>query len=378
MTDEQRATRRQFLIGGSVSAGLLALGALGAWRIGSWLSDDGPLSDPPDPNHPDVLSYSTDLSYVAASWFVGRGFGDAHFAQTRMYTFPEQKLIRTIPLPFPYGNGSDTVFTSWSPDNKRLAITMALWSPPLQIWEVNSGASIFCLSEEKNLWLSALAWSPDGHRLLLGGQQRLIVLETRTGHRLFASELETTFSEILSGSAQCTWSPDGRAFAILTQRAMNTPAEDWVVEIWDSQTYTRTNQLTFAAPSSFIAGVTFGAVNLLWSPRGDRLALNLGKAIWVFEPTHQGEVSLFVASSTNTTNGGPLAWSPDGTRLAQMTPLSVWDVERHRRVSTSLLTTDHTLDEQVTPGVLALAWDTDGKQIKAANLFMEEGIWTVL
>lgn len=61
-----------------------------------------------------------------------------------------------------------------------------------------------------------------------------------------------------------------------------------------------------------------------------------------------------------------------------MTPLSVWDVERHRRVSTSLLTTDHTLDEQVTPGVLALAWDTDGKQIKAANLFMEEGIWTVL
>lgn len=376
MANKPRATRRQFLVGGVRTAGLFALGSLGACGTSYWLDGKRQLPDPPDLMHPDSLSYSNDLSYVAASWFVGREFGDADFAQTRLYTLPEQKLIRTIPLPFPYGNGSDTVFTSWSSDNRRLAITMALWSPPLQIWEVNSGASISCLSDEKNLWLSALAWSPDGHRLLLGGQQRLIVLETPTGHRLFASELETTFSEILSGCAQCTWSPDGRAFAVLTRRAMNAPTEDWVVEIWDSLTYTRTNQLTFAAPSSFIAGVTFGAANLLWSPRGDRLALNLGAAIWVFEPTHQGEVPLFVDSSTNTTRGGPLAWSPDSTRLAQIAPLSVWDVENHRRLPTSFDNPNDSVGE--TLNYDALAWDANGKQVKAVSYSSSEVTWTVL
>jgi hypothetical protein len=139
----------------------------------------------------------------------------------------------------------------------------------------------------------------------------------------------------------------------------------------ESQAAAYKNTLTLAHLSLFKGG-NF----LLWSPRGDRLAFTLGQTVWVFEPEHQGEVPVFLDPSTNPTSGGPCAWSPDGTRLAQIAPLSVWDVESHQRAPTSFENPNDSVG--ATLNYDALAWDADGKHVKAVSYPSSEVTWTVL
>lgn len=365
MGDTKRRTRRQFLVGGSVAAGLLTLGTMG---VTSWLDHERQ----PDFSYPDVISYSADLQSVALSYYQLRSFNlVGEDSQTRIFTFnPEEKLIQTIHLPI----GCFFLSAYWSPDNTRIAITMNSSQQAIGIWDVKSGSQTAYLSTEENLLIRAAAWSPDGHRLLAGGNQHFVLLDPRDGTHLFETDVQTDLSAGARGITDFTWSPDGRAFALLIQSTVT----GWTTEIWDSNTYQRMKRIVTQIP---LSQSIVESPHLAWSPRGDYLALSLHTALWIFDLAHsvpQGVSPVVVDPAKESATGNLIAWSPDGTRLArvylnQPNPLSIWDVDAHHRLSAKFVGAPNTDGGSFD----ALAWSADGKQITAVDYRGGNNIWTV-
>ncbi len=174
----------------------------------------------------------------------------------------------------------------------------------------------------------AVAWSPDGTRLLTGGYGGAQVWDAATAEPLHRLTGHT------GGVWAVAWSPDGTRLL--------TGGEDSTVRVWDAATAEPLHQLT---------GHTGGVWAVAWSPDGTRLLTggDGGARIWdtaTAEPLHQ---------LTGHTGGvWAVAWSPDGTRLltgGEDSTVRVWDAATAEPL------------HQLTGGVQAVAWSPDGTRL---------------
>jgi tetratricopeptide (TPR) repeat protein len=142
---------------------------------------------------------------------------------------------------------------SWSPTGPLLAVAPSNNDNEIHVFDTEKGQRTLKLQQGKNYYamgVKAVAWSPDGQRLVTGQLDgRVVVWNVPAGLKLVSAHLHTASVDTLA------WSPDGRRVA--------SGAADGTVRIWDP---TQGEELLRLDTPE-------GAVTrLLWSRDGRRLA----------------------------------------------------------------------------------------------------------
>jgi WD40 repeat protein len=175
----------------------------------------------------------------------------------------------------------------------------------------------------------AVAWSPDGTRLALGGDRGIVVL-TCEGKKLWTNHER---SRVVWSVA---WSPDGRRIASgQSGFALHDATSGTVVRDLSS------NSLV---------------VDLAWSPDGSRLATARGsgdRSVHVYDGETLRELCTM---SGHTANVSGVTWSPDGQTLASASDTSIrtWNANDGRRLF---------VGREHTQPVFKLRWSPDGRTI---------------
>ncbi|MGH3773979.1 MAG: WD40 repeat domain-containing protein, partial [Pseudonocardiaceae bacterium] len=138
--------------------------------------------------------------------------------------------------------------------------------------------------------VQAVAWSPDGTRLLTGGTDGIIRVWDAT-----TAELLHQLTGHTGGVHAVAWSPDGTRLL--------TGGTDSTVRVWDATTAELLHQLT---------GHTGGVQAVAWSPDGTQLLTGGTGGARVWDAT---TAELLHQLTGNTGWVLAVAWSPDGTRL---------------------------------------------------------------
>lgn len=196
---------------------------------------------------------------------------------------------------------------------------------------------------------AAVAYSPDGGMLALGGYQRVELVEARTGKKL--GSLEGHPGAITS----VAFSPDGKSLAV----AGGVPGRSGEIRLWSLATRT----------ARTLSGLHGDVVyTVAWSPDGKTLAAG----------SYDRFVSLWDVASgksrrlkDHTDAVYSVAWSPDGQRIASASgdrTVKVWDVASGKR--------SFTLTE-ATAELYAVAFHPTGKELAAAGVDKMLRKWTV-
>ncbi len=177
---------------------------------------------------------------------------------------------------------------------------------------------------------NAVAWSPDGSRLAVGGDDGTARVLSRGGEQLWRGAGHA--SRVWS----VAWSPDARWLA--------SASEDNTLLVWDAAT---------GAVVRRCEGHTDHVRSVAWSPDGRWLAsASRDRTLRVWDAS-TGEVVRRCEGHTNHVRS--VAWSPDGRWLASGAyddTARVWDVATGLEVRR---------DEGHGDGVMSVAWSPDGR-----------------
>jgi WD40 repeat protein len=243
--------------------------------------------------------------------------------------------------------------TAFNGDGSRLASSSGVGiDDPIHMWDTATGEIIMRLAkgkvvgeDERHLWVTKLALSPDGTRLAVGTLKNAVHLwDTRSGESLASMVLHTGSITALA------FSPDGERLA--------SGSKDTSIRLWNAST---------GEPLASMTGHSGDVTAVAFSPDGAKLASggdDLAVRLWDCE---RGDSlgSLFGHEGAITS----IAYCPDGLHLAttgQDRTTRVWDMESllvadplrgHRGIVTSVaFSPDDTLMAEVSGRDIGL-WD---------------------
>lgn len=110
----------------------------------------------------------------------------------------------------------DAAELAWSPDSTRLAIGQL--GGTINILEIATGKMVLTYHQQTFLHyiVSALAWSPDGKRIVSAGVPSMQIWNATSGQRLFTYSGQTANMRGNPFFGSLTWSPDGQYIASST------------------------------------------------------------------------------------------------------------------------------------------------------------------
>ena len=206
---------------------------------------------------------------------------------------PEQDPLRVLPEAQILGGHSSWVSAvAWSPDGHH--ILTGSWDHTARIWDATTGDNTLTLTHTS--WVSAVAWSPDSTQILTASRDHTArIWDATTGDNTLT--LTRAHKERITAVA---WSPDGHHIL--------TASEDGTARIWDATTGDNTLTLTHTDPVIAVA----------WSPDGTHIltASEDGTArIW--DATKGEQVRFFIAVLPE---GECAVLTPDQTRVIGASP----------------------------------------------------------
>ncbi len=280
----------------------------------------------------------------------------------------------------PGGNAFSQI--ALSPDGRRLAA----YDPPsgvIGLWDAVTGARLAPAKTIRPGPLHAMAWSPDGSRLLTSPstpEGAVVIWDPTSGEEVARLQRENAERAVGVGE----WSPDGRLVAFAAGEGQQ-PRVRSTIQLWD---------VARAARARTLQGEHAGRVAALrWSPDGKRLvscSWDQTAKVWDVATGaclhtltgHAGDTPPGAAGAFNYTPNpgwqsqmrvGPIAWSPDGRRVASAShfsltqPNGAWQPSGKVRVwDPATGTTLRVLGGPATP-VWALAWSPDGRSLATVS-----------
>lgn len=235
---------------------------------------------------------------------------------------------------------ADSDFTplAWSPDSQRIA---AGATDHVQIWDATTGKhrlSIAC-----NASVRALAWSPNGHFLAIGG----------AGERTMLQIIDPNTGVIV------------REFASPISFARPSPSP----------------YLSAMIP---LSGGPIPVASIAWSPDGSLIAGAVGTAVVVWNASTGAVVHTF----RNQSGGliGSISWSPDGKHLADsfmpsdeksFTVVSFHITVQVWNAQTGQVIFNHSFSDNHEPGGVSVAWAHHGMTLAFISDSHTTQIWNV-
>jgi serine/threonine protein kinase len=258
-----------------------------------------------------------------------------------------------------FGHARMITDLAWAPDGTRLATasedhTVRLWSMSTQPqWWQRLGFFLgmkFSSYEGHSSAVNTLSWSPDGHKIASGAQERTVqVWSVHTQAQLLL------YKEHTDEITDVAWSPDGQHIA--------STSVDHTVRVWEALTgkrvwlwHTRTRNDVYIP------------LALAWSPDGQYLAYSCSNSeVHVWNIVQKSLVYIYRRHYKGAVHA--LAWSPDGRRIASAGhdhTVQVWGAldgknafpyrnHQHR--------------------VLSIAWSPDGQHLASAGKDTVVHVW---
>jgi Tol biopolymer transport system component len=224
-----------------------------------------------------------------------------------------------------------TVYTlRWSPDGGTLAYSLAQ-PPAIWLHDVNGEARTELAAPAERL-----SWAPDGEQLAYAERGNLVSYDVVSqSARVLVRALEDDGSLPQPGAYRPAWSPRSDVIACTVASAGLEQPLLVPTNLPDA--------IDADATSNLIGSIAAGQIEVVWSPRGDRLAIlaanpdaaDQGSAIYMVDVPARwaGDTRLEPRQLTDVDRPGqpvsPPAWSPDGARLAAVVgaELWLWDIE---------------------------------------------------
>ena len=205
----------------------------------------------------------------------------------------EHDPLRVLPEAQILGGHSSWVSAvAWSPDGHH--IFTGSGDGTARIWDATTGDNTLTLTHTD--WVSAVAWSPDGHHILTGSKDGTArIWDATTGDNTLT--LTRARKERITVVA---WSPDGRHIL--------TGSVDGTARIWDATTGDNTLTLTHTNSLTAVA----------WSPDGHHiLTASRDRTARIWDATKGEQVRFFIAVLPE---GECAVLTPDQTRVIGASP----------------------------------------------------------
>lgn len=194
----------------------------------------------------------------------------------------------------------------WSPDGHVLALSRG---DTISIYNTDSWSLLSTIPNDYGLW--DFTWSPCSTMLATAFHHNTQVWSI--------SEKPTLLQTIESDFSVVRWGPDGKYIACLKK-------QDHVIQFIEAKEWKVINT----------AESKYNCVNFEWNLAGDRIAVNYGDSIVIWDVSDLSHVTTLCALSGGRDYLiGNVDWSPDGTRIISSGPdckTVVWDVKDQKLI----------------------------------------------
>jgi WD40 repeat protein len=278
-------------------------------------------------------------------------------AGSSFLTWEKERLDREVPHPGYSPNLGGTIYTydapggvlavAWSPDGMRivLGVLQAVWGQvqEVQALDANTGQHVINYRDPSlQQGVEAVAWLPDGRSIVAGGDDNLVwVWDAATG------EVQGIYREHESMVITVASSPDSKYIA--------SAGKDRTVRVWEVATG---NTIVI------YHGHASGIGSVAWSPDGNYIAsASFDKTVQIWEAATGHHVFTYYGHKDGVYT---VAWSPDGQRIAsggkdltvQVWPVALFEsVGQRQKIITC---------RGHTRAVQAVAWSPDSRTIASA------------
>jgi WD40 repeat protein len=244
---------------------------------------------------------------------------------------------------YTHDEGDETDAVAWSPDGTRLVVGK-WWKDQVQAWNANTGQHVVTyrapgLQDQA----FAVVWLPNGQTLAAGGNGFVWVWNAVSG------DIVTTYTRHTDGVIALANSPDGKYIV--------SGGYDDTVQVWE--VVTGRTIVTYRGH-----GGTIGA--LAWSPDGRYIAsASYDKTVQVWEAATGRAVFSYLGHRGAVY---AVAWSPDGQHIAsggkdktvRVWPVTLFENDGQQQSSAIITYRGHRA------AVQAVAWSPDSRTLASA------------
>jgi WD40 repeat protein len=267
---------------------------------------------------------------------------------------PTEDTMSTTPIELLltyHGHSKEVSALAWSPDGSR--IVSGGRDEMAQVWDTSTHKHILTYhghfstdNRSSTVGISTVAWSPNGMHIASAGNDQTTEVWNGTVHIWEATTGEhiLTYGSHFGSVRTVAWSPNSTYIASLG-------AWDNTINVWDA--FTGRHVLTYNGHAGFVHQIA-------WSPDGTYIASGSDdKTVQIWNASTGVQIKTYTGHSKSVAT---VTWSPNGTHIASASSdgtIHVWNSSTGKEAWRNDTHSDHSWPD--------LRWSPDGKYLVSSG-----------